>query len=69
MEKNTKKTWGRQRREGKNQEERQRYDMEYGKDISFAYPSEEEGGILLVQMIYTCLRGEKRKGDEGASTL
>jgi hypothetical protein len=28
----------------------------YGLAISLAYPSEEEGGILLVQMIPNCLR-------------
>jgi hypothetical protein len=26
-------------------------------DISLAYPSGEDGGILMVQMISTCLRG------------
>jgi hypothetical protein len=29
----------------------------YGLAISLAYPNEEEGGLLIVRMIYTCLRG------------
>jgi hypothetical protein len=36
-------------------------------DISFAYPSGEEGGNLLVQMISTCLRCAR--GGGGVSTL
>jgi len=32
-----------------------------GLAISLAYPSGEEGGILIVQMISTCLRGTLRK--------
>ncbi len=38
----------------------------YGLAISLGYSSEEEGGISLVQMISTCLRGAHRKGG-GAS--
>ncbi len=31
---------------------------EYGLDLSLAYPTGEEGGgYLLVQIIFTCLRG------------
>jgi hypothetical protein len=36
--------------------------------ISLAYPSGEEGGIFLVQIIFNFLRGAERKG-EGVSTL
>jgi hypothetical protein len=32
-------------------------DIDIGLAISLAYPSGEEGGILLLQMISTCLRG------------
>ncbi len=34
----------------------------YGLPQSFAYPSGEEGGNFLVQMIFTCLRYTSRKG-------
>jgi hypothetical protein len=32
----------------------------------FAYPSGEERGILLIQVISTCLRGAKRNGGGGS---
>jgi hypothetical protein len=34
----------------------------YGLAISLAYRSGEDGGIFLVQMIYTCRRGAKGGG-------
>jgi hypothetical protein len=37
--------------------------------ISLAFPSGEEGGILPVQIISTCLRFAQRKGWGGVSTL
>ncbi len=42
--------------------------MQYGLAISVSYSSRREGGILLVPMISTCLRGALRKG-RGVSTL
>jgi hypothetical protein len=41
----------------------------YGLAISLAYPSGEEGGVFLVQMIYTCLRCAYRKGGGWVSNL
>jgi hypothetical protein len=36
--------------------------LSYGLAISLTYPSREEEGILLVQMIFTCLRCTNRRG-------
>jgi hypothetical protein len=39
----------------------------YSVAIPLAYPSRKEGGLSLVQMISTCLRGAKRKRGESTS--
>jgi hypothetical protein len=44
------------------------YSIIDGLAISLAYPSGEKGGLLLVHMKTTCLRGAYRKGG-GESTL
>jgi hypothetical protein len=51
-------------REERGEEAEGKANVLFGLALLLAYPSEEEGGIILVQMISTCLRG---KG--GVSTL
>jgi hypothetical protein len=41
----------------------------YGLALSLVYPSGDEGGNFLVQMISTCLRYAYRKGGGGLGTL
>jgi hypothetical protein len=43
-------------------------DISYGLAISLDIPSVEEGGILLVQVISTCLRGALEERGGGGST-